>query len=87
MDLAAPTDPVFPYSRSALEVLIFEITYYRGILNGISQVINDRDRKDLEIEILLNEAVNTSEIEGSYLQRDSVRELHYIKSLVANLLL
>lgn len=71
--------PDFPFKRSALEELISEITYYRGVLNGISQVINDRDRKDLEVEVLLNEAVNTSEIEGEYLQRDSVRASLYKK--------
>ncbi len=71
--------PDFPYRRLALEELISEITYYRGMLNGISQVINDRDRKDLGVEVLLNEAVNTSEIEGEYLQRDSVRASLYKK--------
>lgn len=71
--------PNFPYDKSELSELISQIEYHRGVLNGISQLFNKKDTKDLEIDILLNEAVNTSEIEGEYLQRDSVRASLYKK--------
>lgn len=71
--------PNFPYDKSQVLELISQIEYHRGVLHGISQVINKKDKKNLEIDILLNEAVNTSEIEGEYLQRDSVRASLYKK--------
>lgn len=71
--------PNFSYDKSEVSELISQIEYHRGVLSGISQVFNKKDTKDLEIDILLNEAVNTSEIEGEYLQRDSVRASLYKK--------
>lgn len=65
--------PNFKYDKEALLKLLTQIEYNRGVLDGVSKMFIEKDIKDIEIETLLNEAINTSEIEGEYLKRESVR--------------
>ena len=65
--------PHFKYDKEALLELLTQIEYNRGMLDGVSKIFNEEDIKNIEIETLLNEAINTSEIEGEYLKRGSVR--------------
>jgi len=65
--------PNFKYNKEALEELLKSLEYKRGTLDGISKLFNANDIKKIEIETLVNEAINTSEIEGEYLKRESVR--------------
>ena len=65
--------PNFKYDKEALLELLTQIEYNRGVLDGVSKIFNEEDIKNIEIETLLNEAINTSEIEGEYLKRESVR--------------
>ncbi len=65
--------PHFKYDKEALLELLTQIEYNRGMLDGVSKIFNEEDIKNIEIETLLNEAINTSEIEGEYLKRESVR--------------
>ena len=44
-----------------------------GMLIGISKHVAETDRQDLVIDLITNEAVKTSEIEGEYLDRASVQ--------------
>ncbi len=65
--------PHFSYDKTLLVELLTQIEYNHGVLNGISKTINKDDMQNIELEALTNEAINTSEIEGEYLKRESVR--------------
>ena len=66
-------NPQFKYDKASLVELLTQIEYNHGVLDGSTKTFNDDDIKNIELEALLNEAINTSEIEGEYLRRDSVR--------------
>ncbi len=65
--------PHFPYDKTSLIDLLVKVEYNHGVLNGIVKAFNKDEIQKIELEALLNEAVNTSLIEGEYLQRESVR--------------
>ena len=65
--------PHFHYDRTSLIDLLVKVEYNHGVLNGIVKAFNKEEIQKIELEALLNEAVNTSLIEGEYLQRESVR--------------
>jgi len=65
--------PHFTYDKDALIDILGSLEYHRGILDGVSKLFNETDIQAMEIETLLEEAINTSEIEGEYLKRESVR--------------
>jgi len=73
--------PHFKYDKTSLIELLTQIEYYHGILHGISKSMNQTDIKSIQIEALVNEAINTSAIEGEYLKRESVRASLYKKLL------
>ena len=68
-----PDYPNFKFNNKQLTNVIKEIEYNRGILGGISQIFNKNELKNIQIDTLTNEAINTSLIEGEILKRDSVR--------------
>ena len=61
--------PNFIYEKQPLE----ELFYKFGNLNMIDSFINPSNSKEFLSEILINEVVSTSAIEGELLQRSSVR--------------
>jgi Fic family protein len=65
--------PDFQYDKTSLIDLLVKVEYNHGVLNGIVKAFNEEEIQNIELEALLNEAVNTSLIEGEYLQRESVR--------------
>ncbi|HHH18963.1 MAG TPA: Fic family protein [Campylobacterales bacterium] len=65
--------PQFPYDQTQLTHLLSSLDYNRGLLDGISKLFREEEIKEVEIEVLIEEAMNTSEIEGEYFRRDSVR--------------
>ena len=65
--------PKFSFTREKLSQLISEIEYLRGTLDGISKLFNEDDIREIEIERLTDEAINTSLIEGEIYRRESVR--------------
>lgn len=65
--------PNFKYDKSKLTVIINQIEYSRGILDGVSKLFERDDIVNIEIETLTDEAVNTSLIEGEIFKRESVR--------------
>jgi len=73
--------PHFKYDKTSLIELLMQIEYHHGILHGISKSMNQTDIKSIKIEALVNEAINTSAIEGEYLKRESVRASLYKKLL------
>jgi len=65
--------PHFKYDKTQLSVLISEIDYQRGILDGMSKLFCQEDIRKIEIDTLTDEAINTSLIEGEVFKRESVR--------------
>lgn len=65
--------PHFKYDIKQLTNILNSVEYNRGLLDGVSQLFNDKDVTNIELETLLDEAISTSEIEGEVLKRDSVR--------------
>lgn len=65
--------PHFRWRQDAL--LEFETKFLRqsGTIMGAARHINEGDKNLLTIEIITDEALNTSAIEGEYLNRDSVQ--------------
>ncbi|MFA6139030.1 MAG: DUF4172 domain-containing protein [Sulfurimonas sp.] len=75
--------PNFKYDKSQLSEVLNQIEYNRGVLDGVSKLFCADDIKNIEINALLEEAINTSLIEGEILKRDSVRA-SLLKKLDAN---
>ena len=65
--------PHFTYDNRLLKRLEDEFLHHSGLLLGSYIHINDQDQEHLLINIMSEEAIKTSEIEGEMLNRDSVQ--------------
>ena len=65
--------PNFRYDKSKIEAFESQFLTREGILLGAFKHLDEEDKNILEIEIISNEALKTSEIEGEYLNRESVQ--------------
>jgi Fic family protein len=68
-----PDWPDFTYDSTALEPLEKQFLFQSGEFIGAFKHIGADDQDTLKIEIISDEAVKTSEIEGEILNRDSVQ--------------
>jgi Fic family protein len=68
-----PDWPRFSYDAAALEPLERRFLLNSGELIGAFRHVGDDDRDTLKIELIGDEALKTSEIEGELLDRDSVQ--------------
>src|SRR4030088_1773347 len=68
-----PDWPNFAYDSTALEPLEKRFLLQSGEFIGAFKHIGADDQDNLKIEIISDEAVKTSEIEGEILDRDSVQ--------------
>jgi len=68
-----PTWPRFTYDVTALEPLEAEFLLRSGEFIGAFKHVNPGDQENLRIELISDEALKTSEIEGEILNRDSVQ--------------
>lgn len=66
--------PHFTYDKSALQDLEYQFIQSSGIALGAFKHVKDDEQNNLLIDILADEALMTSEIEGEYLDRDSIQE-------------
>jgi len=66
--------PYFPYNQKAIANKLRRVEYLRGELAGIFTFANLRDRNQITIASLTDEILSTSQIEGEYLRRESVRD-------------
>lgn len=65
--------PKFRYDARVLQPLEEQFLHQSGILVGTEKHLGDKERYQLIVEVISDEAVKTSEIEGEYLNRDSVQ--------------
>ena len=65
--------PNFTYESEKLQPLLQDIKYYQGLLNGIFTTVNVEDLYQTQLEIMTQEIMDSSAIEGEILSRDSVR--------------
>ncbi len=65
--------PDFSFENERLWPLENEYTKESGISLGVMRHLSKKDQSELRIEIICNEALKTSEIEGEYLDRDSLQ--------------
>src|SRR6202035_4952117 len=68
-----PGWPQFSYDAKGLEALEQQFLRRSGEFVGACKHIGADDRETLKIELISEEAVKTSEIEGEILDRDSVQ--------------
>src|SRR5674476_1583919 len=68
-----PGWPNFTYDSTALEPLERRFLFQSGEFIGAFKHIGADDQDTLKIELISDEAVKTSEIEGEILNRDSVQ--------------
>ncbi|HEC42529.1 MAG TPA: Fic family protein [Bacteroides sp.] len=65
--------PQFSYDAKALEALEYQFTENSGTVFGILKHVQEESQDNFLVEVLSDEAIKTSEIEGEYLNRDSVQ--------------
>src|SRR5260370_34266458 len=68
-----PGWPEFTHNANALEALERQFLLHSGKFIGAFKHIGPDDRDVLKIELISDEALKTSEIEGELLDRDSVQ--------------
>src|SRR5882672_8020530 len=68
-----PDWPGFTFDAGALEPLEKQFLLHSGELIGAFKHIGSDDQDTLKIELISDEAIKTSEIEGEFLDRDSVQ--------------
>src|SRR5471030_2995532 len=65
--------PQFTYNKEKLEHLESQFQKGAGLIIGSTKHLNREDKNILSIDIITNEALKTSEIEGEILNRESVK--------------
>ncbi|CAM4279665.1 Fic family protein [Gillisia limnaea] len=64
--------PNFQYSTDHVETMLYEFSEKSGKINGILESLPEETKSEAIIELLVSEAIKTSEIEGEYLSRKDV---------------
>jgi len=65
--------PHFRWNKDALETYEAQFLRQSGVLIGSAKHLSPEDEKLLIVDMITSEAIKTSEIEGEYLNRDSVQ--------------
>ncbi len=65
--------PNFTYDKDILKALEYQFSQNSGTVLGVLKHIKKDSKDDLLVEILSNEALKTAEIEGGFLNRESVQ--------------
>ncbi|WP_300465191.1 Fic family protein [Desulfobacula sp.] len=65
--------PNFNYDKKKIDPLEREYIQEAGISFGIMKLLPESDQKQLAVELISDEALNTSEIEGEIFNRDSLQ--------------
>ena len=62
----------FNYSDSVLESLLIEFAFEIGEIKGIIQSLSNENQQDTILQMMISEAVKTSEIEGEFFSRQDI---------------
>lgn len=65
--------PHFTYKKSSLQELELLFLKRSGVLIGMQRHLQEKDKNALRVEVICDEALKTSAIEGDYLNRDSLQ--------------
>ena len=65
--------PDFSYDKTAIDPLETEFVKASGISIGVMRHLSKKDLDEFRIEMICSEALKTSEIEGAFLDRDSLQ--------------
>ncbi len=65
--------PNFHYDSNELDLLEDQFLHQSGLLYGAYKHISPEDKQTLRIDLMSTEALKTSEIEGEYLNRESIQ--------------
>jgi Fic family protein len=65
--------PEFSWNSTAMAALEDQFLHQSGVVIGSTKHLNDEDKTVLIVDMITGEAVKTSEIEGEYMNRDSVQ--------------
>lgn len=65
--------PEFRYDSAELHALEAGFLQQSGVFSGAIRHVSDDDREQLRVELISNEALHTSEIEGEMLDRESLQ--------------
>ncbi len=64
--------PNFQYKTDAIEDLLFDFAQRTGRISGVLDGFSESEQADAMINLMVSEAIKTSEIEGEYLSRKDV---------------
>ena len=64
--------PKFTYSVDKLQEISISFAQEIGVVNGLVMGINEELKQEALLDILISEAIKTSEIEGEYMSREDV---------------
>ena len=67
-----PDWPLFIYEVQAVQPLIVSFAQEIGEVSGMLQALSDELKQETLLQLMLSEAVKTSEIEGEYISREDV---------------
>jgi len=65
--------PTFDYDLSTLDSILLDVSRNTGKLEGAIYALNEKNINDIMIDASINEILQSSEIEGEILSRDSVK--------------
>ena len=65
--------PTFRFERGKLEAMESQFLLQSGVFSGCIRHISEGDREQITVDLISEEALNTSEIEGEILNRDSLQ--------------
>ena len=65
--------PTFRFERSKLDAMEAQFLRQSGVFSGCIRHITEGDREQITVDLISEEALNTSEIEGEILNRDSLQ--------------
>jgi len=68
-----PDWPYFSYDQSSIDGFEKQLLLGAGLLFGAFKHLDEQDKQQLTVELISNEALKTSAIEGEYLDRDSLQ--------------
>lgn len=67
-----PDWPDFSYDTTSIDGLLFDFAQRTGRSSGLLEGLSEDARNEAFLEMMVSEAVKTSEIEGEYLSRKDV---------------